>query len=495
MLPTIENASLLPKQYVIAKHVLEIFDQWNSKVFGDWTIATAPELPVIQINDSNGNEHSCLIGWAIHNEEILKHNAIIKVDPEEFQNFYEKLCGRFIILYTDDNSTYIKPDASALLPLVYSSSIGVAGSTPTVMVPWNELETVSAIQEAFDLPNSVGWYPCGLTAFKGVKRLLPNHSLCLDTWQTKRFWPLKEDGTSAIPKSSNPRETSIEIAKIVQSHVSTLAESGHRVAHITAGYDTRMVIAATRKYSDDFLYETVRHNALGRATNLDCHIAGQIAKGEKLNHVFIEFVDPAKKDVDDWLNRVGYCMRDEVTELATTAKLNDRNCFILSGVCVEVGRAYYWSREPDRNKNVTPEGLLKTLGHPIIPETIAAADEWIKGMPVPGGCLFWDMVLIEQRQACWGGANVLGHNVSFPSFTPVNSYEIYQLMLSLPEAYRESQQFARDYIEFLWPELLKYPFNKAGGLSRLKYLKAEITSILPNEVVTKLKRIKKKIGL
>jgi hypothetical protein len=255
-----------------------------------------------------------------------------------------------------------------------------------------------------------------------------------------------------------------------------------------------MVLAATRKHRDDFLYETVRHGTGTNTIGLDCHIAEQIVKGERLNHVFVDVIEPNKQEINDWLNRVGFCMRDDVTLLATTAKTNDRNCFILSGVCVEVGRAYYWSREPDGNKNVTPEALLKTLGQPIIPETIAAADEWIKGMPAPGGCLFWDMVLIEQRQACWGGANVLGHDVSFPSFTPVNSYEIYQLMLSLPETYRESQQFARDYIEYLWPELLNYPFNKAAGLSRLKYAKAEISSLLPNEVVTKLKRFKKKIG-
>lgn len=64
------------------------------------------------------------------------------------------------------------------------------------------LERDLVLSELFDPLARNGFYPFGLTAFKGLERLLPNHSLDLSDFSPSRRWPTgrlgrSDDGPSA----------------------------------------------------------------------------------------------------------------------------------------------------------------------------------------------------------------------------------------------------------------------------------------------------------
>lgn len=491
MAPKFEDSSRLPKQFVIFRQIPEAYSSWKTRRLNDWTVAASAEVPIVALCAVDGVPSGYLIGWAINDGALLADGTDLYLEPDKQAAFYDRLCGRYILLYRNDGATYARTDAGGLLPLVYCPQSNTAASTPTALLPWQSLEINSPVSKAFNIPPRHGWYPFGLTPFVGVTRLLPNHSLCLESWQTERFWPRPQDIDAMAPAAADAEKIAIEIAKKTQKNVAAIIAAGRGIAHLTAGFDSRMVVAATKPYLADCTFETVQ--APNNGKSLDSDMAAMISAKLGLRHEFIEFIETPPAEIDAWLTRTGYCVYDHVTSLAATAERYDRQYHALTGTCGEVGRAYYWGDGIEKSPVVSVETLLLRLGIPETEETIAAANQWTQGLPVQGGSLFWDLAYIEQRLGCWAGPSVFGHNVSFPSLSPFNCHEIYRLMLSLPEEYRASQQFSRDFIDYLWPELLDFPFNRAVGLSKLKYMRSEIPAILPDRLVSILKRIRKKL--
>ncbi len=318
-----------------------------------------------------------------------------------------------------------------------------------------------------------------------MSRLLPNHAICLDDWQIKRIWPT--NGAYLSP-GKDPGQTTALIADKVQSNVGAVVKEGRGYIHLTAGFDSRMVLAASRPYIGSSIFETIRSSSLG--TRLDCLIAAALAKRFGLAHEFLDFVEPGAHEVNSWLWRTGYCIYDAVTQLAATIKKYDRRCHSLTGTCGEIGRAYYWSAADINGDEVDAQTLVERLKLPVTAITLTKAEKWLVGLPVSKPSLIWDLAYIEQRLGCWGGPSVYGHDVSHPSLSPFNSRNIYKNILSLPEEYRCSHDFVRAFIKRLWPDLLQVPFNQAYGLRRLLFLRAEISRLLPNNV----KRLIKKYG-
>ncbi|TNE35521.1 MAG: hypothetical protein EP348_08740 [Alphaproteobacteria bacterium] len=484
----------LPKQFLIAKTLPAELDNWKSYSLLDWSIAASDELPVISINSADAPVHGFLLGWVIRHGALLTDGTHLELGNPLDPEFLDSLCGRYILLIARNGQTFARTDAGALLPLVYSARFKAAGSTPTALGILQPLAPDTEIQECFRIGERFGWLAFGLTPYKDIMRLLPNHELSLETGQVRRFWPeTAEEIAPLLPRGRVPQAKTHLIADRVAENAEAVIKAGRGIVHLTAGYDSRMVVAATAKYRNQCFYETVTMAAKGGAPDLDTHIAAAISRKLDLNHEFIEFVDTRPEEIDAWLKRTGYCVYDHVTNLAATAERYDRHYHALTGTCGEVGRAYYWGDGIETRETVDPGLLIDRLGMPSIPAIRAGAEQWLRELPVTGGSTLWDLAYIEQRLGCWAGPSVFGHNVSYPSLSPFNNSIIYRMMLSLPEDYRQSQQFARDFIGYLWPELLGFPFNRAIGLAKRHYLKSEITALLPPAALSLLKGLRKKL--
>ncbi len=74
-----------------------------------------------------------------------------------------------------------------------------------------------------------------------------------------------------------------------------------------------------------------------------------------------------------------------------------------------------------------------------------------------------DLLYIEQRLGCWGGPQSIGAIFSFV-INPFCNRRIFTLMLSLPPQYKRQNKVSDDLIKHLWPELLKFPFNRYMGM-------------------------------
>lgn len=458
-----DNGVNLPKQFLISDKIPDLYNKWTQNQLGRWFVVTSPQLPVIALHNTAGLHFGYLIGWAAYNGFMLKDQQILNCATSNFPSILDSICGRFAVIVQSNEKTDVYTDASGLLPVVYNEGkMKLAGSTPTVLAPLLDLEFDNELRDVYQIPETYGWYPFGLTPYVGIRRLLPNHSLCLETGDCTRFWP-KTD--LILEESDKPNEVTSKIATLVQEATSAIINGGKGYCHITAGYDSRMVMAATKPYSASCMYETV--STTKGCLTLDCRIAQMIVQDLDLQHEFIEYIEPEEQDINDWLYRTGYCIFDSVTNLATTAARNDRHYHALMGTCADILKAKHWTNFVPNADDHGAEQLLIKLGHPACQTTIIAAKQWIENLPVKTGEVFWDIVHIEQRYGCWAGPSVYGHNVSYPSLSPFNSRQIYNLMMSLPKDYRKSLRFVDDFINILWPELANYPYNRARVLIKL----------------------------
>jgi hypothetical protein len=73
--------------------------------------------------------------------------------------------------------------------------------------------------------------------------------------------------------------------------------------------------------------------------------------------------------------------------------------------------------------------------------------------------------------------------------TPFNNAEVFELMGALPEEYRRSGQFAKDFVSLGDPGLARIPVNRAHGLARLRYLRRELTALIPKRTRAALRAL------
>ena len=66
---------------------------------------------------------------------------------------------------------------------------------------------------------------------------------------------------------------------------------------------------------------------------------------------------------------------------------------------------------------------------------------------------------------------------------------VFALMRALPEAYRCSGQFARDFVAMGSESLASVPVNRAPGLQRLRFLKRELSALLPKQAKSSLRAL------
>jgi len=89
---------------------------------------------------------------------------------------------------------------------------------------------------------------------------------------------------------------------------------------------------------------------------------------------------------------------------------------------------------------------------------------------------------------CWAGVAMTGHDIPVPSFSPFNSLDTFQTMMSFSDRYRADGELCKDITRRLWPELLSVPINRAAGLRKLFFVRQELSAIIPVSLKEKVKK-------
>lgn len=429
--------------------------------------------------DPSGQVRGFVLGWLMGEEGVVSSGSKIDCDAGNGLEWADRLCGRYVVLVHHEGGIRLFPDACGLMGIVYARQDGSAASVPNLLT---DDPADTGRLSIFDATRGFGWYPFGLTTHVNIQRLLPNFSLDLVTFEVERFFP--DEGTFAGVGSDEDMIT--EVFGEVVANLRRISTAADFVAHLTAGRDSRMALSAMLAAGLAPRLMTIAIPSQG--SQLDCNVARRLAASCRLEHEIRPFLPPRPEDRAQWLERVGWCVSDYVTNLATTWKSWKPFEVQLGGACGEIGRAFYWSGSDVDGGRPDAAELLRRMGGPVTDTTLEAAERWLATVPDLPADRIWDLAYVEQRLGCWAGASVYGSTLRYPSLSPFNSRRIVSSLLALSAEMRLENRFANAFIRRGRPELLRIPFNRPSGLDLLRYPRLAVKTLVPFAVKDRIKR-------
>jgi hypothetical protein len=302
-----------------------------------------------------------------------------------------------------------------------------------------------------------------MTGDPNARRLLPNHYLDLNSFQPHRYWP-----TNQI--SRGDELGAIKLARLIADNtrhcIESLAQVYPLVAGLSAGRDSRMLLACSRNVLSRIEYVTFDYKDPAKFG--DVHIAQKIASSLKLNYRVLNLIDPPRQMKADYLFRVGYTNNAGKTCDFYDAcyRQIDMKRVWLVGYGGEVGRAFYWKPgdEDKRGSQLDAAELLNRMHLPVDAPHLEAIQQWQASLPSDlDAYMLLDLMYQELRLGGWASPQVYGAAPFAANIMPLSSLQNYAAMMAMPTAYRVNQGLAQDVIQYAWPQLLRFPFQQLTG--------------------------------
>lgn len=439
---------------------------WAVREQSGWRLAAHPKLPVRELQDASTRPIGWMLGWAISPEGRLGTGPVqLDVDaaspdaPDRVQDAIYRRGGRFacVLLIGDLQRFYLDPCGS--LAAVYGPRQQEVASTPPLIAPPDDGDDDrdEELIELMRIGEAANWYPFGLTPRTSVERVLPNHYLDLRRWRVVRHWPAGE-----IPVDRTTEQAARNVADVLRRQVAAVADRDPIHLSLTAGRDSRMILACARDRVEQVEFFTVAIPC--RTGRRDCDIARRIARKLGLRHRVLPAEEASAEERRAWLDRTGWCVCDWDFTLARTYARLDPDRHYLTGQAGDVVRACYWRARYGPETTLTPEILLKEMQLPANDRVRRHAAHWLDGLPVADARAALDLLYIEQRLGCWAGPRDYGQVTTKSILYPFNHRDALDAMLRINPEDRHDKVLENLVIEQEWPELLAWPFNAPVGL-------------------------------
>lgn len=460
---------------------------WQRIESDGWTLAYCPTLPMHEIFAADGTRVGALLGLAVTPQGELVSSAVTLADGaatedsssgdaaagnvtggdtvKAFEQYVSQLAGRFVAVLITPTARRVYFDPCGQFPAVYNAAARRVGASPCLVA--DDAGATNALAARLNVRKNDVFFPFGCTSFDDVERLLPNHYLDLMTTGPVRHWPM-----GPIERIEDSDDAAIEnlVAQIAEKTAANLAAVAGRYPvylSLTAGRDSRMLLAAARPVRERvrcFLARLPDDTAAQ-----DQRVAKKIAARAGLELDIFDEVAASEEQLELWQLRTGYCVGGRTNHIVATMMQIEAERVFLPGLCGEIGRAYYWKEADFAADRFSAGELVSRLKVPAEAQFVEGAKEWIDNLPSNDVFETLDLLYIEQRLGCWAGPTHFGH-VGNLRMLPLSDRAIIGAMLRLPARYRFDRRLARDMIGRLWPELLRYPFNRDTGLDLPRYI-------------------------
>jgi hypothetical protein len=447
-----ENNSFKGQFILTSDQTITPPQNWKITELPPYNLYSDLSLPLIEIVSQENYRLGWLIGYPINTADsiliqdklALKLNDSSTLDFDAIESQLYSLGGRFVAIISTASGSRLYLDPSGSLSAVYSSESPTVASTPDLLLKTSQLSLHSQpfLETLKSAKSSSGtWYPCGFTPLENVKVLLPNHFLDLHSFQTKRHYPKNNIQPTATWTESENLAT--EIAKYVANNIHAIANNYPLNLSLTAGKDSRMLLACSRHILHQLSFSTVYTTT----EDVDFIIAEALADAFKLN-----------------LKKVPRIQRDLLD--------SDLDKVALTGFAGEVGRGFYWRKGDKQTTQLHPEDLLKRLQYPGDSDLfLKEAELWLSDISHLNPFFILDLMYIEHRLGCCMGQVMYSYDQRFKfSLYPINHRQIFEAMFRLGISYKKKGFIANGVCQSQWAELLDIPFNRTHFTLRQKLL-------------------------
>lgn len=476
-------------QFLLGPLYADCFEGWQKIVIDNRTRLTAhPDLATAQASD--GAKSLTLIGCildpgdpAASNVDILGRLLAGFASISELIRSTGSFGGRWIIIATNGKERFIFNDALGLRQVFYTNPADT-GSLWAMSQPGNGAEMLGLPreQEAVTYVNSHSFrshseyrWPGEASPFKGLKHLLPNHWLDLDTGACHRFWPMQ-------PLARIEPEVVIErLSVLLPGMIRAAAQRFDLVLGITAGLDSRLVLAAARDIKDTLSFITVRQGKMSD-DHMDLTVPGRLLERLGLSHEIIRAPVSMTPEFGQAFKRSVYLAHDHYgPDAEAILRRFSRTKAVLTGSGAEVGRCSFRKAFPwSDSRTIAPAHLARLQRMSGEPFALRHFERWLNDAAPRYNVKLLDLFEWEQGHGNWLAMTQLEFDIAWREIiTPYNCREVLTMLLGVDERYRRAPDYVLFYrlIDMLWPDVLQEPINPRPRQSLRQRLKGIVRSI------------------
>lgn len=455
-----ESIKPFSNQYILIRDkTLSPIDGWLTLPIDNGHLYYAPDLHCYK------NENVTLLGFAIH---VLHpewdEQQIVEAFPSnesDILDYIDHLCGIHLIIVTIDDKTKVYHDAAAVMKifcLKENKEWKAIASDPALLNLIQPLKQVQSEESKAFYRSDFFRTSCirlgSQTQYENIEQVLPNHCIELNTGHVHRFFPRKRI-------NSLPIQDAIDRTHRFFSNIMATTNRKYNIkCSMTAGWDSRMVLAMTKEHHKDIEYYTFMHPSF-TAKHEDVKIPKRISQSLSLDHEFVSKgirLDPNSLDV---IKSSYDLMKTEKVDiyLGGFPKYRDDKNVLLVGTISEICKNYY-----DNTEITDGVSLTKAAHFPVMSYTTTYFDKKIKELKALQDEFGYDHRDIghwEQDITNFAAKRTQYLNAFVRTFSPFNCRIVLQTMLSTPRELRDKQQheFYRLYLDKFYPELLQFPVN------------------------------------
>lgn len=491
-----------PGQFVLAPYcVTHVADWQHTAVGSSLCLSSHPTLPVTQVSDDN-IELTCigylLDPWAPDrgDADILTRLRDHARDLDALTAATSHLGGRWVIIARwseGDERIAIFHDALGLRQIFHTRTEDGAvwaATQPGLLADILNLQIDPAAElfmnsAKFRRHREYQW-PGAATAFSEISHLLPNHALDLHSRQVTRYWPRR----APAPMSRDAAQ--IKLIKLFEGLIVAATHRFPLVAGLTAGLDSRLVLAASRSVVKHLSFITVRQNHFDD-NHRDIAIAERLAARFGLSHIVVAAAHTTSPDFAYAFKSNVFCAHEHYAADAEALYEHfQRQSVALTGSAGEVGRVCPGFTSPVSDlADLNTTHLAEMQNMPQVPFVAKAFADWLADARDIGDFDILDLFDWEQEHGNWLAMTQLEFDMAWRDiFTPFNCRDVLTTLLSVPESERSAPNYRliTDIIKTMWPELLSEPINPGDRAPDNKLRK--IKSLLKGNLEACLSRMR-----
>ncbi|WP_022835053.1 asparagine synthetase B family protein [Salisaeta longa] len=296
-------------------------------------------------------------------------------------------------------------------------------------------------------------WPYDTALYQGVRRLLPNHFLDLTTGHAHRFWP-------TTPRREAPLvDVVTAVAPLLRGLMEGMAHRAPLAVAVTAGLDSRLVLAAARSVADRAWFHTQQYWA-HTARTPDMYLPPRLCAHLGLAH---HIVDCPADMTPAFAAQYHAHTHDAHPAYGVIAEGLHRHLpaghVLVKGNGAEIARGRQVKVERPSIEDLA-RITVHASHHPFTEHHTARWLKEVRPVAARTGYAIPSLHYWEHRMGSWQAQAQTEWDLVCESFTPFNCRAVLVHLLATPVPVQEETQghFYR-LIDTLWPEALALPVN------------------------------------
>jgi hypothetical protein len=471
------------------------------------TLSSHPDLQVL--SESLDDSSVALLGFVLDplnpartDSDIVRSLVKDASGIRELVSLTKPLAGRWVIIYQDTSGTYLFTDPFGSRSVFYYSGGRDfwCGSQPEIIkancgLSWSTDEALQSFLMSPALSRTESAWVGAQTVYKGCLHLMPNHYLDVNRSEQIRFYP-----TEAISPMKTP--SVIELAgSILRGFFAAVTRRYEVMMALTSGYDSRVMLAASRTQSPMIQYWMDRKGLLAEG-HPDVWVPQVLARRLGIDLV----VKNSTGDLPGWfssalsVNVTGARILPK-TRMIYAELLAGESRLNLGGYGSGICKNVYDSLCELEPEAVSTPFLARKLGYDGHPFVLREVEEWRAGLPsIAGRVNVLDLLYWEQRLGNWGAMYCAERDIAIDATSPYDCRLLIETLLSTPRESRARPNIPlyRLLARSLWPEVMSAPIQPRPkpmmALNTVRALKRRILHDIPAPIVRRLKDLATRPG-